>query len=41
MSEPFMYNYDASTKRPLEELISKLYGKSASKAAEPQRLKVF
>lgn len=41
MSEPFMYNYDASTKRPLEELISKLYGKSASKAAAPQRLKVF
>ena len=32
MSEPFMYNYDASTKRPLEEIIEKLHGtKQASK----------
>ncbi len=32
MSEPFMYNYDASTKRPLEELLDKLYGtQSAAK----------
>ena len=41
MSEPFMYNYNASTKRPLEELLDKLYGASASKAAKPQQLKVF
>ena len=40
MSEPFMYNYDASTKRPLEELIEKIYG-AKSQAAEPKRLKVF
>ena len=26
MSEPFMYNYDASTKRPLEELVEKMFG---------------
>ncbi len=41
MSEPFMYNYNASTKRPLEELLEKVFGASASKAAAPQRLKVF
>ena len=41
MSEPFMYNYDASTKRPLEEIINKILGQSASKAVAPQRLKVF
>ena len=26
MSEPFIYNYDASTKRPLEELVEKIFG---------------
>jgi hypothetical protein len=36
-----MYNYDASTKRPLEEILNKIFGQSASKAAAPQRLKVF
>lgn len=41
MSEPFMYDYNASTKRPLEEIINKILGHSASKAAAPQRLKVF
>ena len=30
MSEPFMYNYDASTKRPLEELIEKIFGTKQS-----------
>lgn len=30
MSEPFMYNYDATTKRPLEELLTKLYGPQQS-----------
>ena len=30
MSEPFMYNYDASTKRPLEELIEKIFGAKSS-----------
>ena len=30
MSEPFMYNYDASTKRPLEELIEKVFGTKQS-----------
>ncbi len=30
ISEPFMYNYDASTKRPVDELIEKLFGSSAS-----------
>lgn len=39
MSEPFMYNYDASTKRPLDELLAKLYGTSANRAAEPKLLK--
>ena len=46
ISEPFMYNYDASTKRPLEELLDKLYGtQSAAKQLKvlstkpaPQRL---
>ena len=46
ISEPFMYNYDASTKRPLEELLEKLYGtQSAAKQIKilstkpaPQRL---
>ena len=46
ISEPFMYNYDASTKRPLEELLEKLYGaKTTSKQLKvlstkpaPQRL---
>ena len=41
MSEPFMYDYNASTKRPLEEILEKLYGASANKAAKPQQLKVF
>ena len=36
MSEPFMYNYDASTKRPLEELIDKVFGAKSS----AQQLKV-
>ena len=36
MSEPFMYNYDASTKRPLEELIDKIFGAKSS----AQQLKV-
>ena len=30
MSEPFMYTYNASTKRPLEELIEKIYGAQSS-----------
>ena len=30
MSEPFMYNYDASTKRPLEELVEKVFGAQSS-----------
>ncbi len=30
MSEPFMYNYNASTKRPLEELIEKIFGAQSS-----------
>lgn len=30
MSEPFMYNYDASTKRPLEEIIEKIFGAESS-----------
>ena len=30
MSEPFMYNYDSSTKRPLEELIEKIFGAKSS-----------
>jgi hypothetical protein len=41
MSEPFMYDYNASTKRPLEEILNKILGQSASKAAAPLRLKVF
>ena len=36
MSEPFMSNYDASTKRPLEELIDKVFGAKSS----AQQLKV-
>lgn len=37
MSEPFMYNYDASTKRPLEELIDKIFGaKSSAKQLKVQ-----
>ena len=37
MSEPFMYNYDASTKRPLEELIDKVFGaKSSAKQLKVQ-----
>ena len=37
MSEPFMYNYDASTKRPLEELIEKIFGaKSSAKQLKVQ-----
>ena len=33
ISEPFMYNYDASTKRPVDELIEKIFGvSSASKS---------
>ena len=46
ISEPFMYNYNASTKRPLDELLDKLYGtQSAAKQLKvlstkpaPQRL---
>lgn len=30
VSEPFMYNYDASTKRPVDELIEKIFGTPAS-----------
>lgn len=30
ISEPFMYNYNASTKRPVDELIEKIFGASAS-----------
>lgn len=30
ISEPFMYNYDASTKRPVDEIIEKIFGASAS-----------
>ena len=41
MSEPFMYNYDASTKRPLEELIDKIFGQKAAKAAQPKLLKAL
>ena len=37
MSEPFMYNYEASTKRPLEELIDKIFGaKSSAKQLKVQ-----
>ena len=37
MSEPFMYNYDSSTKRPLEELIEKVFGaKSSAKQLKVQ-----
>ncbi len=46
ISEPFMYNYSASTKLPLEELLDKLYGtpqaskqiKLLSTKPAPQRL---
>ena len=41
MSEPFMYNYDASTKRPLEELVEKVFGTQAAKAAQPKLLKAL
>ncbi len=37
ISEPFMYNYDASTKRPLEELIEKIHG--GAKASKLQLMK--
>jgi hypothetical protein len=30
ISEPFMYNYDASTKRPVEEIIEKIFGAESS-----------
>ena len=30
ISEPFMYNYDSSTKRPVDELLDKIFGSSAS-----------
>lgn len=30
ISEPFMFNYDASTKRPVDEIIEKIFGASAS-----------
>lgn len=30
ISEPFMYNYDASTKRPVDELIEMIFGTSVS-----------
>ena len=30
MSEPFMYNYDATTKRPVDELIEKVHGAKSS-----------
>ncbi len=30
ISEPFMYNYDASTKRPVNELIEKIFGASTA-----------
>ena len=41
MSEPFMYKYDASTKRPLEELVEKVFGTQAAKAAQPKLLKAL
>ena len=41
MSEPFMYNYSASTKRPLEELVDKIFGQKAAKAAKPKMLKTL
>lgn len=41
MSEPFMYNYSASTKRPLEELVDKIFGQKAAKAAQPKMLKTL
>lgn len=34
VSEPFMYTYSAATKRPLEELIEKIYGTSATTSAQ-------
>ena len=37
MSEPFMYNYDATTKRPLEELVEKIHG--GAKASKLQLMK--
>ena len=37
ISEPFVYNYDASTKRPVDEIIEKIFGSSASS----KRLKVL
>jgi hypothetical protein len=30
ISEPFMYNYDATTKRPVNELIEKIFGASTA-----------
>ena len=30
ISEPFMYNYNASTKRPVDELIEKIFGASSA-----------
>ena len=30
ISEPFMYNYDASTKRPVDEIIEKIFGSSSA-----------
>ena len=30
ISEPFMYNYDASTKRPVDEIIEKIFGASSA-----------
>ena len=37
VSEPFMYSYNASTKRPLSELVEKIYGTSTQSAQPAQR----
>ena len=37
VSEPFMYNYDASTKRPIEEIIEKIHGSAEAN----KQVKVF
>lgn len=41
MSEPFSYNYDASTKRPLSELLDKLYNTSTSERKEVKKTGVI
>ena len=41
MSEPFSYNYNTSTKRPLSELLDKLYNTSTSERKEVKKTGVI